>query len=112
MAKKNAIKSTVLEHLSGKPPISGNKCDSYNLYTLPMVILVGSPKTGKKYFLNEIFSKHSDKFYRAFIYTTDNACKNKIFQTITAQEFTRKNCTGEFVFSYQYLGHSYGLGIG
>lgn len=107
MAKKNAMKSTVLEHLSGKSPISS--CGPRNCRSLPMVILVGPPKVGKKYLLNRIFTKHNDKFYRALIYTTNNVCKDKIFKTITAQEFNSINCCGKFVFSYQYFGHSYGL---
>lgn len=110
-AEKNALKSTVLEHLSGKSPIgTGTNCGPNICRLLPMVILVGPPKTYKKEFLNTIFTKHSDKFYRAIIYTTnDNICKNRILKTISAQEFNRMNSSGEFVFSYQFLGHSYGL---
>lgn len=112
MAKRNAIKSTVLEHLSGIPPTSGTNCKSYNLYSLPMVILVGPPKTRKKFFLNTIFSLSPDKLYRAFIYTTNDKCKNcRIFKTITTQEFDKIACSGGFVFNYQFFGHSYGLGI-
>lgn len=106
-AKKNAIKSTVLEHLSGKSPIS--KCGLHGCRSLPMVILVGPPKACKKYLLNRIFMKHNDKFYRAFTYTTNNMCKDKIFKTITTQEFNVISCRGEFVFSYKFFGHSYGL---
>lgn len=109
-AKKNAMKSTVLEHLSGRCPItSARECsESYNC-SYPMVILVGPPKTHKKYILNRIVTKHADKFYLAFIYTTNKICKDKIFKTITTQEFNRMDCTGEFVFSYRCLEHSYGL---
>lgn len=110
-AKKNAMKSTVLEHLSGKCPIASSRdCNgSYNCRSYPMVILVGPPKTRKKYILNQIVMKHADKFYRAFIYTTNNICKDKIFKTITPQEFNRMDCAGEFVFSYRCLEHAYGL---
>lgn len=111
-AKKNTSKFTVLENLSGKSPIgasSGKNCNETCL--LPMVILVGPPKTRKKYFLNQIITKHSDKFYRAFIYTTNDMCNNNnnIFKTITAKVFNKMTCSGEFVFSYRFLGHSYGL---
>lgn len=106
-AEKNTNTLTILENLSGKSPISGNKCNE--MYSLPMIILVGPPKTRKKYLLNQILTKHIDKFYRAFIYTTNNSCKNKIFKTITANVFNKMACNGEFVFSYQFLGHSYGL---
>lgn len=113
-AKKNAIKSTVLEHLSGKSPILNKDYYSslyhHNHKSIPMVILVGPPKTHKKYLLNLIHTKHADKFYQALIYTTnDSTYKNKIFKTITSEQFNGMNCTGEFVFSYRYLGHSYGL---
>lgn len=115
MAKKNAIKSTVLEHLSGKSPTMAPKGKNGSLYhynreSLPMVILVGPPKTRKKYLLNRIHMKHSDKFYQASIYTTnDSKYKNKIFKTITTEQFNGMDCNGKFVFSYRYLGHSYGL---
>ncbi|VVC40486.1 Leucine-rich repeat,P-loop containing nucleoside triphosphate hydrolase,Leucine-rich repeat domain, L [Cinara cedri] len=111
-AKMNAIKSTVLEHLSGKSPIVCRNGSSYhcNRESLPMVILVGPPKTRKKYLLNRIHMKHARKFYKASIYTTnDSEYKNKIFKTITTEQFNAMNCHGEFVFSYRYLGHSYGL---
>jgi len=106
-AKKNTSKCTVLENLSGKSPIGDRNCNK--TCSLPMIILVGPPKTRKKYLLNQIFVKHADKFYQAFIYTTNNMCKNKIFKTITAQVFNKMTCSGEFVFSYRFLGHSYGL---
>lgn len=110
MAKKNAIKSTVLEHLSGRVPDMGNGCESRSYGSLPMVLLVGPPKTGKKKFLNQIFEKHRDKFYRAFIHTTNiNTCTKKMFKTIGDDEFNRMNCAGKFVFSYRLLGYSYGL---
>lgn len=109
-AKKNAIKSTVLEHLSGRSPICENNCGPYNVSSLPMIVLVGPPKTRKKYFLNRIFTKHADKFYRAFIYTTNDACKNKIYNIISTQDFNKMNCTGKFIFSYRFLGYLYGLG--
>lgn len=109
-AKKSALKSTVLEHLSGISSIVGeNYCGSSNNCHLPMVILVGPPKTRKKYFLNQIFMKHEDKFYQPFIYTTNNMCKNQIFKTILEQEFVKMKNSGKFVFSYRFLGHSYGL---
>lgn len=108
-AKKNAIKSTVLEHLSGRPPIESSNNGPHNYRSLPMVILVGPPKTHKKYFLNHIRKKHDKQFYQAFIYTTNKMCKNKIFKTITEQEFNQINSTGRFVLSYQFFGHSYGL---
>lgn len=110
-ARKNALKSTVLEHLSGRSPIiGGNYCgSSSNCCALPMVILVGPPKTHKKYFLNQICMKHEDKFYQPFIYTTNNSCKNRIFKTILEQEFIKMSYSGKFVFSYRFLGHSYGL---
>lgn len=105
-AKKCAIKSTILEHLSGRSPIiDGSDCCS-----LSMVILVGPPKTRKKYILNKIFTNYPDKFYRAFICTTNDTCKNKIFKIISIQEFNRMNHTGKLLFSYRFLGHSYGLG--
>lgn len=104
-AKKSAIKSTILEHLSGRSPIiDGSDCCS-----LSMVILVGPPKTCKKYILNKIFTKHPDKFYQAFFCTTNKMCENKIFKTITVQEFNRMNCTGKLLFKYRFLGHFYGL---
>lgn len=112
-AKKNAIKSTVLEQLSGKSIINRNHYGSSyhcNRESIPMVILVGPPKTFKKYLLNRIQTKHGDKFYRATIYTTnDSTYKNRIFKTIAAEKFNEMNWTGEFLFSYRYLGHSYGL---
>lgn len=106
-AKKNTSKFTVLENLSGKSPIGDSNCNE--TCSLPMIILVGPPKTRKKYLLNQIFTKHADKFYRAFIYTTNSICKNKIFKTVTTQVFNKMTCSGEFVFSYRFLGHSYGL---
>lgn len=109
-AKKKVIKSTVLEHLSGRPPIFGNNCGPNSVLALPMVILVGPPKTRRKCFLNKIFMKHADKFYRALIYTTNNVCMNKIYKKITPQDFHRINCLGKFIFSYRFLGHYYGLG--
>lgn len=113
-AKRNAIKSTVLEQLSGKSPIINRNhyvsSDHCNRESLPMVILVGPPKTLKKYLLNRIQRKHGDKFYQATIHTTnDSTSKNSIFKTITTEKFNEMNCTGEFLFSYRYLGHSYGL---
>jgi len=110
MAEKNAIKSTVLEHLSGRSPIGAVNDCGYNFRLLPMVILVGPPKTYKKELLNTILTKHADKFYRAIIYTTnDIMCKNRILKTISVPEFNRMNSSGEFLFSYRILGHSYGL---
>lgn len=109
-AKKNVIKSTVLEHLSGRPPLCGNNCFPNSINSLPMIILVGPPKTRKKYFLNQIFMKHADKFYQAFIYTTNNLCINKMYKKITIQNFNKMNCLGKFIFSYQFFGHSYALG--
>ncbi|KAE9530475.1 hypothetical protein AGLY_010937, partial [Aphis glycines] len=111
MAEKNALKSTVLEHLSGRSSIGvpGSNC-GYNYNLLPMVILVGPPRTYKNELLNIILAKHADKFYRAVICTTDNMmCKNGAFKTISVPEFNRMNSSGEFEFSYQFLGHSYGL---
>lgn len=110
-ARKSALKSTVLEHLSGRSPvIGGNHCvSSNNCRSRPMVILVGPPKTRKKYFLDQISKKHEDKFYQPFIYTTNNMCNNRIYKTILAEEFIKMNYSGELVFSYQFLGHSYGL---
>lgn len=99
-----------MEQLSEISPLSGSDCDSYSCQRLfPMVILVGPIKTRKKYFLNQIYLKHADKFYRACIYTTNNKCKNRIFKTISIQEFNHMNCTGKFVFSYRFLGNSYAL---
>lgn len=109
-AKKNVIKSTVLEHLSGRPPICGNNCGPNSVNSLPIVILVGPPKTRKKYFLNQIFKKHADKFYRACIYTTKNVCINEIYKKINLQNFNKMNSLGKFIFSYRFLGHWYGLG--
>lgn len=109
-AKKNVIKSTVLEHLSGRPTIFGNNSFPKCVNSLPMVILVGPPKTRKKYFLNQIFMKHADKFYRASIYTTKNMCIDKIYKKITLQNFNKMNSLGKFILSYQFLGHFYGLG--
>lgn len=109
MAKKNAIKSAVLKNAMEKSP--SNDCSSYNCRSLPMIILVGPPKTYKKYILNQLFMKHCDKFYRAFIYTTNNTCRNTIFKVITTQEFNKIDCCGQFVFSYQFFGHSYGLSL-
>lgn len=110
-AKKNAIKSTVLEQLSGRCPIasSRNYDKSYNCRSCPMVILVGPPKTRKKFILNHIVAKYADKYYRAFIYTTNSMCKDKIFKVISIQEFNRMDSTGEFVFNYRCLEYSYGL---
>ncbi|XP_022183270.1 leucine-rich repeat and guanylate kinase domain-containing protein-like [Myzus persicae] len=108
--EKSALKSTVLEHLSaGRSPIgAGNNC-GYKDRLLPMVILVGPPKTHKKELLNTIFEKHADKLYPAVIYTTNDLSKNRTLKTITVAEFNEMNSSGEFVFSYQFLGHSYGL---
>lgn len=109
MAKKSAIKSTVLEHLSGRPLDIGTSCESQSYGSIPMVILVGPPKTGKKKFLNRISKEHRDKFYRAFIHTTNDTCTNEMFKIIADSEFNRMNCAGKFVFSYRFLGYSYGL---
>jgi len=109
VAEKNALKSTVLEHLSGKLSINAGSDCGYNYHLVPMVILVGPPKTYKNEFLNIILTKHADKFYQAVIYTTDDmTCKNRV-KTISVQEFNRMNSSGEFLFSYRFLGHSYGL---
>jgi len=110
MAEKNALKSTVLEHLSaGRFSVgAGNHC-GYDYRLLPMVILVGPPKTYKKELLNTIFRKHTDKMYPATIYTTNDISKNRILKAISVAEFNKMNSSGEFVFSYQFLGHSYGL---
>eukprot|EP00102_Acyrthosiphon_pisum_P013096 XP_008182521.2 PREDICTED: leucine-rich repeat and guanylate kinase domain-containing protein-like [Acyrthosiphon pisum] len=111
MAEKNVLKSTVLEHLSaGRSSIGAVNYCGYNYLLLPMVILVGPPKTYKKELLNTIFGKHADKFYPAIIYTTnDILCENRILKTISVTEFNKMNSTGELVFSYRFLGHSYGL---
>lgn len=110
MAEKNVLKSTVLEHLSaGRSSIGAVNYCGYNYRLLPMVILVGPPKTYKKELLNTIFRKHADKFYSAIIYTTNDICTNRTLKTISVAEFNEMNSTGELVFSYQYLGNSYGL---
>jgi len=110
MAEKNAFKSTVLEHLSaGRCSIGAENYCEYNYRLLPMVILVGPPKTHKKKLLNTIFKKHADKMYPAIIYTTNDICKNRTLKTISVAEFNQMNSSGEFVFSYRFLGHSYGL---
>lgn len=103
-ANKKAIKSNIIEHLLERSPVDGIECCSPL-----MVFLVGPPKTRKKYLLNQILTKHPDKFYGALICTTNETCKNRIFKTITAQEFNRMNFTGKFMFCYRYLGHLYGL---
>jgi len=110
MAEKNALKSTVLEHLSaGRSSIGAVNYCGYNYRLLPMVILVGPPKTYKKELLNTIFTKHTDKIYRAIIYTTNDKSKNITLKAISVAEFNKMNSSGEFVFSYRFLGHSYGL---
>jgi len=110
MAEKNVLKSTVLEHLSaGRSSVGAINDCGYDYRLLPMVILVGPPKTYKKELLNTIFRKHADKFYSAIIYTTNDVCKNRILKTISVAQFNKMNSTGEFVFSYRFLGHSYGL---
>lgn len=110
MAEKNALKSTVLEHLSaGRSSVGAGNHYGYDYRLLPMVILVGPPKTYKKELLNTIFRKHADKMYPATIYTTNDISRNRILKAISVAEFNKMNSSGEFVFSYQFLGHSYGL---
>jgi len=110
MAEKNALKSTVLEHLSaGRSSIGTANYCGYDYRLLPMVILVGPPKTYKKEYLNTILRKHADKMFPAIIYTTNYLSKNRLLKAISVAEFNKMNSSGEFLFSYRFLGHSYGL---
>ncbi|XP_050426641.1 leucine-rich repeat and guanylate kinase domain-containing protein-like [Adelges cooleyi] len=108
-AKKNAVRTTVFDCLSGMHT-GESICDSRGVF---MVVLVGPPNTRKKYLLDRALKTNGadERFYRAQIYTTKVVSDdNLVYKTITAEVFNRIAISGRFLYTFQYLGHSYGLG--